>query len=165
MKNLTRIVGHERLLVGLAAAQRDVARRPVGWRLARIDLVAKVAVDDPLRPHSARKRRFRRVAARDAGDEPVTPREIEPRVAAERHDGRGGPRVANARDDRDDGRVGVRAHVVKPGGQRHDAIELFALDPKLQFPRRVAGVLARLEHRHDHDFRPDEVGGACARRE
>jgi hypothetical protein len=36
------------------------------------------------------------------------------------------------------------------GGQREDTVQMIALDPVLQLARRIAGVLADLEH-GDHD--------------
>lgn len=38
------------------------------------------------------------------------------------------------------------------GGQRQDLIEVFAVDPELEFAGRVAGIFAGLEHGDNNNF-------------
>ena len=133
----------------LGLAQRQIASGPVGRNLARIDLVAQIAVDHPSHPDRRSERDFVRAAAGNAGDDPVGMGEIEARVEAERHDGRGGVRGALSGEH---GHLAVAVHArsMIAGRERIDSVKVVAFDPVLQLAGLVAGVGAYFKH-GDHD--------------
>ena len=149
--------------IGLRALERQVARGPAARRLARVDLVREVAVDQPLRPGGRAQRHVVRVGAGDAGHQPVGAAEIEARVHAQRHDRGRGTGGADAGDDAEHALGGVVAQVAIALRERQHDRQREALDPGLELARLIARVRTRLEHGDDHDPDRDRLGPRTGR--
>ena len=131
--------------------QRNVTRGPVLGNFARVDFVGQIAIEHMIGPNRRAERNVRRIAAADARDDPVSFREIEARIEAQRHHRSGRARGAHAGEQAENA-VAIHAHVMVASGQRNHAVEMLAFDPELIFAGSVAGVFAGLEHGDDDDF-------------
>ena len=139
------------LLVGSGFSQRNVAGRPAGRDFACVNFEREIAVDDMVRPDGRAKRDILRVASADTSDHPVSFGEIEARIETDGHHGGGSFRGADA-GEHFENTILVEAQVMIAGGQRQNLIEMFAVDPELEFAGRVAGIFAALEHGDDDNF-------------